>query len=224
MTMIAAQLLFQVAAHAQLAKKCDDPFGGLDIIVAGDFFQLPPVGATALYMHNLYDAAHAAALLSSIKDRLKDARARVRELEAAEKAASPSSEAMSRGRGGGKRGAGGRGRDRGRSRGGAGSGRRAKASPELANARKIDQGLVKAQGLSRQQTGTSPTSGKQAGLLADAHGFLLWRLFDVVVVLRENHGQKADPEFGAILSRCRLGQLTSDDIDRLNTCVVGSPH
>ena len=43
-SMLAAEFLEEVNAHAQRARGNDAPFGGLQIVFVGDFAQLPPVG------------------------------------------------------------------------------------------------------------------------------------------------------------------------------------
>ncbi len=48
-SMIGCKLLHDVSEALQVAKENDKPFGGVNIIFAGDFSQLPPVGQTRLY-------------------------------------------------------------------------------------------------------------------------------------------------------------------------------
>lgn len=48
-SMIGCKLLHDVCEALQVAKENDKPFSGVNIIFAGDFAQLPPVGQTRLY-------------------------------------------------------------------------------------------------------------------------------------------------------------------------------
>ena len=48
-SMIGCNLLLQIHEALVDAKGCTDPFGGVSIIFAGDFAQLPPVGQTKLF-------------------------------------------------------------------------------------------------------------------------------------------------------------------------------
>ncbi len=50
-SMIGCKLLYDVCEALQAAKENDRPFGGINIIFAGDFAQLPPVGQVRLYAH-----------------------------------------------------------------------------------------------------------------------------------------------------------------------------
>lgn len=55
-SMLSAQALTTVDAICRLAKQSDKPFGNLQVIVVGDFFQLPPIGksgeATATFAYH----------------------------------------------------------------------------------------------------------------------------------------------------------------------------
>lgn len=48
-SLVGAQLLGDLDLMLRCVREQDDWFGGINIIFAGDFFQLPPVSATALY-------------------------------------------------------------------------------------------------------------------------------------------------------------------------------
>ncbi|KAF5334229.1 hypothetical protein D9611_014313 [Ephemerocybe angulata] len=48
-SMISLSLLHQINEALQLARESDKPFGGINIMFAGDFAQLPPVGQRSLY-------------------------------------------------------------------------------------------------------------------------------------------------------------------------------
>ena len=48
-SMIGCYLLYQIHAALVEARGCTDPFGGMSLIFAGDFAQLPPVGQTKLF-------------------------------------------------------------------------------------------------------------------------------------------------------------------------------
>lgn len=48
-SMIGCQLLYKIHLALTFAKECSKPFGGINIIFAGDFAQLPAVGETRLY-------------------------------------------------------------------------------------------------------------------------------------------------------------------------------
>ncbi len=50
-SMIGCKLLYNVCEALQSAKENDRPFGGINIIFAGDFTQLPLVGQVRLYAH-----------------------------------------------------------------------------------------------------------------------------------------------------------------------------
>jgi len=57
MPMIGCRLLLEISKALNDAKQNQLPFGGLNIIFAGDFAQLPPVGETRLFSHiNIRDA------------------------------------------------------------------------------------------------------------------------------------------------------------------------
>ncbi|TEB33501.1 hypothetical protein FA13DRAFT_1573945, partial [Coprinellus micaceus] len=47
--MISLHFLHSINKALQLAKECDKPFGGIHVFFAGDFAQLPPVGASSVY-------------------------------------------------------------------------------------------------------------------------------------------------------------------------------
>ncbi|KAJ6562053.1 hypothetical protein B0H19DRAFT_879204, partial [Mycena capillaripes] len=49
--MIGCGLLSDISEALSIAKGTTDSFGGINIIFAGDFAQLPPVGQTRLYSH-----------------------------------------------------------------------------------------------------------------------------------------------------------------------------
>jgi hypothetical protein len=49
MSMIDKALLCDVNESLQRVKENDEPFGGLSVVLAGDFYQLPPVASTPLY-------------------------------------------------------------------------------------------------------------------------------------------------------------------------------
>ena len=49
MSMIGCYLLLQIHEALVEAKGCTEPFGGISVIFAGDFAQLPPVGQTKLF-------------------------------------------------------------------------------------------------------------------------------------------------------------------------------
>jgi hypothetical protein len=42
-SMLDAELFDKLASLAKVIRECDEPFGGLQLVLAGDFFQLPPV-------------------------------------------------------------------------------------------------------------------------------------------------------------------------------------
>lgn len=48
-SLVGAQLLCDLDLILRCVREVDDWFGGINIIFAGDFFQLPPVQATPLY-------------------------------------------------------------------------------------------------------------------------------------------------------------------------------
>jgi hypothetical protein len=55
-SMIGCKLLLKISEALNDAKQNESPFGGLNIIFAGDFSQLPPVGETRLFAHiNTHD-------------------------------------------------------------------------------------------------------------------------------------------------------------------------
>ncbi|THU85219.1 hypothetical protein K435DRAFT_614289, partial [Dendrothele bispora CBS 962.96] len=47
--MIGCHFLYRISEALSQAKQNTEPFGGINIIFAGDFCQLPPVGDTSLY-------------------------------------------------------------------------------------------------------------------------------------------------------------------------------
>ncbi|KAF8064262.1 hypothetical protein FPV67DRAFT_1399031, partial [Lyophyllum atratum] len=49
--MIGCKLLLRISEALCAAKEKEGPFGGINIIFAGDFAQLPPVGETRLFSH-----------------------------------------------------------------------------------------------------------------------------------------------------------------------------
>lgn len=49
-SMIDADFLDKLDEVARLVRENDKPFGGIQVIVSGDFWQLPPVGATAKFV------------------------------------------------------------------------------------------------------------------------------------------------------------------------------
>ena len=48
-SMVSCELLLTISTQLQIAKSSEDAFGGVNLIFAGDFAQLPPVGGTRLY-------------------------------------------------------------------------------------------------------------------------------------------------------------------------------
>ena len=48
-SMIGCQMLYKIHLALTIAKECSKPFGGINVIFAGDFAQLPAVGDTRLY-------------------------------------------------------------------------------------------------------------------------------------------------------------------------------
>jgi hypothetical protein len=54
-SMISQELINEINGTLQLAKDNDLPFGGLTILFSGDFAQLPPFNATALYVRSLIE-------------------------------------------------------------------------------------------------------------------------------------------------------------------------
>ena len=42
--MLDGGLFDKLEAMARIIKGCDAPFGGIQLVLSGDFFQLPPVG------------------------------------------------------------------------------------------------------------------------------------------------------------------------------------
>jgi len=55
-SMVSCNELYSISAHlAEVRNVHDIPFGGLNIILAGDFAQLPPTGGSALYSQNISD-------------------------------------------------------------------------------------------------------------------------------------------------------------------------
>jgi hypothetical protein len=56
-SMIGCKLLLKISEALSDAKQSQLPFGGMNIILAGDFAQLPPVGESRLFSHiNIHDA------------------------------------------------------------------------------------------------------------------------------------------------------------------------
>lgn len=55
-SMISLSLMYQINEALQLAKESSRPFGGLNVLFAGDFAQLPPVAQSTLYknIHGSY--------------------------------------------------------------------------------------------------------------------------------------------------------------------------
>lgn len=76
-SMIGCRMLYKIHLALTIAKECSKPFGGINIIFAGDFCQLPVVGETRLYakfgsrrlneLHNL-DAMYGKLLWLSIRN------------------------------------------------------------------------------------------------------------------------------------------------------------
>jgi hypothetical protein len=55
-SMIGCKLLLKISEALNDAKQNESPFGGMNVIFAGDFTQLPPVGETRLFAHiNTHD-------------------------------------------------------------------------------------------------------------------------------------------------------------------------
>lgn len=48
-SMIDADIFNLVNQVAKLVRKCNDPFGGVQLLISGDFLQLPPVGKKGVY-------------------------------------------------------------------------------------------------------------------------------------------------------------------------------
>ena len=44
---------------------------------------------------------------------------------------------------------------------------------------------------------------------------VLWKAFQDIVILTTNVRQQLDPSFGELLTRCRFGEMTDDDVDTL---------
>ena len=57
-SMIGCSMMVDIHEALVNATGCTDPFGGVNIIFAGDFAQLPPVGDTKLYTHLNYTKLH----------------------------------------------------------------------------------------------------------------------------------------------------------------------
>jgi len=57
-SMIGCRMLVKIHEALVNATGCTDPFGGINVIFAGDFAQLPPVGDTNLYAHLNYEKLH----------------------------------------------------------------------------------------------------------------------------------------------------------------------
>lgn len=58
-SMIDPRALYEISARmAQARKRDDEPFGGINVIFAGDFAQLPPVGGSTLYGAKVTSTLH----------------------------------------------------------------------------------------------------------------------------------------------------------------------
>jgi hypothetical protein len=49
-SLLGAQLLAELDQALRFSKECDEWFGGINIVFAGDFYQFPPVLQTPLYV------------------------------------------------------------------------------------------------------------------------------------------------------------------------------
>lgn len=47
-SMVSAELLYTIHSRLQKIKKCEEIFGGLHMLLIGDFGQLPPINSTSL--------------------------------------------------------------------------------------------------------------------------------------------------------------------------------
>jgi len=46
---ISDELFDKLDAIGQFVRKCDRPFGGIQLVLCGDFYQLPPIAVRAIY-------------------------------------------------------------------------------------------------------------------------------------------------------------------------------
>lgn len=66
-SLVGCSVLEKISAALQVAKSCDKPFGGINIIFAGDFHQLAPVADTSLYSQASLKASKASKGLNKRK-------------------------------------------------------------------------------------------------------------------------------------------------------------
>ena len=51
---------------------------------------------------------------------------------------------------------------------------------------------------------------------------VLWKAFQDIVILTTNVRQQLDPSFGELLTRCRFGEMTNDDVGTLQNRSIES--
>lgn len=192
-SMLSAEQLAEAEGRLRLLMERDVDFGGLHMCLAGDFFQMPPIGAPFLFADIV--TAHEA----FVARRRATVAARV---AAVRGSVGVATEVASVGR-----------RD-------TNCGRPACRSPN-------DDGEGACNDCIALRGTASHDVGAQAVVLSarmhvQRRGFHLWRLFGDCVVLTENVRQREDAEYQAIVRAARVGAISDEMIERLNSRVVSS--
>ena len=203
-SMLSAEQLAETEARLRLLMERDQDFGGLHVVLAGDYFQMPPIGASFLFVDS--GAAHVdkvrkqrsrnAALASAARRFIRRSAASVKKAAAVAAAVGSCGCAM--------------------------------VGVESPSDEQRAAGLLGVPGGGCDGTVVEPASGLSGKdpvpltprMQKQRRGFHLWRLFESVVMLTENVRQSKDREYQLMVAAARRGEWSEESIARFNTRVV----